>query len=154
MPYTPSPSTPQVLKQEGPAALFTGLAPTLWRNCIWNGLYYGTAHELDKCARRGWHGLISLSTRSPRLTEPGPAYDDQCAPAYKGPTPLAPPLSTSRAMPELSNPWAAAGRQLAVGTGVGIMATCFNAPFDVVKSRCVVRVAWCLHACVCASVRA
>jgi solute carrier family 25 2-oxodicarboxylate transporter 21 len=27
----------QVLRQEGAAALLTGLAPTLWRNCIWNG---------------------------------------------------------------------------------------------------------------------
>lgn len=40
-----------------------------------------------------------------------------------------------QAMPALDSPWAAAGRQLAVGTGVGIFATCFNAPFDVVKSR-------------------
>ncbi|KAI8468968.1 MAG: mitochondrial carrier domain-containing protein [Monoraphidium minutum] len=77
----------QVLRQEGPGALFIGLTPTLWRNCVWNSIYYGTTHELD------------------------------------------------RAMPELANPWAAAARQLVVGTGVGIVATCFNAPFDVVKSR-------------------
>ncbi|KIY96069.1 2-oxodicarboxylate carrier 2 [Monoraphidium neglectum] len=55
----------QVLRQEGPAALFIGIAPTLWRNCLWNGVYYGTTHELD------------------------------------------------RVMPELCNPWVAAGRQLA-----------------------------------------
>ena len=31
----------QLLAQEGVGALFIGLAPTLWRNCVWNGLYYG-----------------------------------------------------------------------------------------------------------------
>jgi hypothetical protein len=35
----------------------------------------------------------------------------------------------------LDSGWAAAGRGLAVGTGVGVCATVFNAPFDVVKSR-------------------
>jgi solute carrier family 25 2-oxodicarboxylate transporter 21 len=42
----------QVLRQEGPAALFIGIAPTLWRNCLWNGVYYGTTHELDRWGRR------------------------------------------------------------------------------------------------------
>lgn len=77
----------QVLRREGPGALFIGLAPTLWRNCVWNGLFYGTTYEIEK------------------------------------------------GLPEIPNPWVAAARQLVIGTGVGIMATCFNAPFDVVKSR-------------------
>jgi hypothetical protein len=36
----------QVLKSEGPLALTTGLGPTLYRNCIWNSIYYGTMHEV------------------------------------------------------------------------------------------------------------
>ncbi len=37
-----------LLRTEGVSALFIGLAPTLWRNCIWNGIYYGTMHQLDE----------------------------------------------------------------------------------------------------------
>jgi solute carrier family 25 2-oxodicarboxylate transporter 21 len=79
----------QVLQQEGPSALFIGLVPTLYRNCIWNCLYYGSMHAIDQ-----------------ELTQ-------------------------------LESHAAAALRQLAIGTGVGVAATCANAPFDVVKSRCV-----------------
>lgn len=78
----------QVLQQEGPAALFIGLAPTLYRNCIWNCLYYGSMHAIDQ------------------------------------------------QLPQLESHGAAAARQLAIGTAVGVAATCANAPFDVVKSRC------------------
>ncbi|WIA12686.1 hypothetical protein OEZ85_006327 [Tetradesmus obliquus] len=77
----------QVLQQEGPAALFIGLAPTLYRNCIWNCLYYGSMHAIDQ------------------------------------------------QLPQLESHGAAAARQLAIGTAVGVAATCANAPFDVVKSR-------------------
>mmetsp|Transcript_2283 Transcript_2283/g.5111 ORF Transcript_2283/g.5111 Transcript_2283/m.5111 type:complete len:283 (+) Transcript_2283:59-907(+) len=77
----------KVVSAEGISALTIGLGPTLWRNCIWNSLYYGTMFEVDK-----------------------------------------------RLKP-LDNAWLEAGRTIAVGTGVGVMATCFNAPFDVVKSR-------------------
>jgi hypothetical protein len=41
----------QVLRVEGPAALFIGLAPTLWRNCVWNSIFYGTTHEIDRWRR-------------------------------------------------------------------------------------------------------
>jgi len=77
----------QVVRQEGVSALFLGLSPTLWRNCVWNSLYYGSTYELEQ------------------------------------------------RMAPLDNPWAAAGRQLVVGTGVGIAATVYNCPFDVLKSR-------------------
>eukprot|EP00882_Tetradesmus_deserticola_P003923 GHRQ01004148.1.p1 GENE.GHRQ01004148.1~~GHRQ01004148.1.p1 ORF type:complete len:311 (+),score=141.45 GHRQ01004148.1:882-1814(+) len=77
----------QVLQQEGPSALFIGLVPTLYRNCIWNCLYYGTMHRIEQ------------------------------------------------QLPALDSHAAAAARQLAVGTAVGMAATCLNAPFDVVKSR-------------------
>jgi solute carrier family 25 2-oxodicarboxylate transporter 21 len=77
----------QVVKQEGLSALFIGLIPTLYRNCIWNCLFYGSVHEIE----------MHLPHMEPGLT--------------------------------------AAARQLAVGTVVGITATSFNAPFDVVKSR-------------------
>jgi solute carrier family 25 2-oxodicarboxylate transporter 21 len=77
----------QVLQQEGPSALFIGLVPTLYRNCIWNCIYYGTMHRIDQ------------------------------------------------ELPQLDSHVAGALRQLAIGTGVGMTATCANAPFDVVKSR-------------------
>ncbi|GLC35292.1 hypothetical protein PLESTB_000580300 [Pleodorina starrii] len=83
----------KVVRQEGVLALATGLGPTLWRNCVWNSLYYGTMHQLEH-SREGL-GLL------------GP----------------------------LDNPILAAARTIVVGTAVGMMATCFNAPFDVVKSR-------------------
>jgi solute carrier family 25 2-oxodicarboxylate transporter 21 len=40
-----------------------------------------------------------------------------------------------QALPPLAHPAAQALRQLAVGMAIGMGATCFNAPFDVVKSR-------------------
>ncbi len=78
----------KVLRQEGPTALAIGLTPTLFRNCIWNGIFYGTMYELEH------HVLQPLDSK------------------------------------------AAEGlRSVAVGTGVGICTTMFNAPFDVIKSR-------------------
>lgn len=41
----------QVLAAEGPSALLIGLGPTLWRNTIWNSLYYGTMHQLTTQAQ-------------------------------------------------------------------------------------------------------
>ena len=32
----------KVVKTEGPQALFIGLGPTIWRNCVWNTVYFGT----------------------------------------------------------------------------------------------------------------
>ncbi|KAG2434431.1 hypothetical protein HYH02_012261 [Chlamydomonas schloesseri] len=80
----------KVLREEGPAALTAGLGPTMWRNTIWNSIYYGTMHQLSDAG-----GLL---------------------------TPI-------------ENPVLAVARTIVVGTGVGMLATCFNAPFDVVKSR-------------------
>mmetsp|Transcript_8374 Transcript_8374/g.20855 ORF Transcript_8374/g.20855 Transcript_8374/m.20855 type:complete len:290 (-) Transcript_8374:426-1295(-) len=78
----------KVLRSEGPLALTTGLGPTLWRNCIWNSLYYGTMHELE-----------------------------------------------TRHLQPLGSEVLEAARSFGVGLTVGMAATCFNAPFDVVKSR-------------------
>ncbi|KXZ50364.1 hypothetical protein GPECTOR_16g537 [Gonium pectorale] len=87
----------KIVAQEGLLALTIGLGPTLWRNCVWNGLYYGTMAQLDGAAGAGG-GAGGL-------------------------------------MAPIDNPFLAAARTVVVGTGVGMMATCFNAPFDVVKSR-------------------
>jgi hypothetical protein len=38
----------QILKQEGIRAFYIGLAPTLFRNCIWNTVYFGTMHWLKQ----------------------------------------------------------------------------------------------------------
>jgi solute carrier family 25 2-oxodicarboxylate transporter 21 len=89
----------QILRDEGVRALGTGLAPTLWRNCVWNSIYYGTMHRLEQ------------------------AFDAQDAAANAD----APQPSSSAAL--------RAARQLGCGFAVGVFATCFNAPFDVVKSR-------------------
>ncbi|GIL74314.1 hypothetical protein Vretifemale_4358 [Volvox reticuliferus] len=77
----------KVVRQEGVLALATGLGPTLWRNCVWNSLYYGTMHQLEDS--RDGLGLL----------------------------------------PVIENPVLAAARTIVVGTAVGVMATCFNAPF-------------------------
>jgi hypothetical protein len=36
-----------VLHREGIAGFATGLGPTLWRNVVWNGLYYGTMERIQ-----------------------------------------------------------------------------------------------------------
>ncbi len=37
----------RILREEGgPRALTTGLGPTCWRNCVWNGVYFGLMHRL------------------------------------------------------------------------------------------------------------
>jgi solute carrier family 25 (mitochondrial 2-oxodicarboxylate transporter), member 21 len=79
---------------EGPRALFTGLGPTLWRNCIWNSVYFGTMHIVKK--------NMKVLTGS-----------DSSENSY-----LRDSLMT-----------------FASGFFGATFATCFNAPFDVVKSR-------------------
>ena len=37
----------QVVSQEGLGALTIGFGPTMWRNTIWNSMYYGTMHWLQ-----------------------------------------------------------------------------------------------------------
>lgn len=86
-------------------ALGTGLAPTLWRNCVWNSIYYGTVHRLEQ----------AIDARD------AAAAAAAAADAASSPPPPSPALR--------------AARQLACGFAVGVFATCFNAPFDVVKSR-------------------
>lgn len=75
------------LRTEGPLALYTGIYPTLFRNCIWNSVYFGTMHWLKT--------LI--------------------------PTPQSKVADTAQT--------------LLTGFLGAVFATCFNAPFDVVKSR-------------------
>ena len=77
----------KTIKSEGITALYTGLSPTLFRNCIWNTIYFGTMHWLKQ----------------------------------KLPTP--------------SNKAIDLGQTLLTGFSAAVFATCFNAPFDVVKSR-------------------
>ena len=44
----PSDCIIQIIKNEGIAAFYTGLAPTLFRNCIWNTMYFGTMHIIKR----------------------------------------------------------------------------------------------------------
>lgn len=77
----------KVLKQEGIGALSIGLKATLWRNCVWNAVYFG-----------GMHGIKN------RL-----------------------PTPNSKSIDLLQTLFAA--------FICGGLASCFNIPFDVVKSR-------------------
>eukprot|EP00798_Chlamydomonas_sp_ICE-L_P001480 gene1480-32866_t len=77
----------QVVEKEGVSALTIGLIPTLFRNCIWNGIYYGAVYQIDE------------------------------------------------ALQPLENKFADSTRTAAIGVAVGMSATAFNIPFDVVKSR-------------------
>lgn len=82
-----------IIRTEGPLALFIGLGPTIWRNCVWNTVYFGTMH---------W-GKSQMKYISGNL-------DNQSA--------LTNSLFT-----------------FVSGFIGATFATCFNAPFDVVKSR-------------------
>lgn len=77
----------KLYSQEGATAFFIGLKPTLWRNCIWNTVYFGLMERIRR-------NLPPASTKKEALLQ-------------------------------------------TFGSGfVGaFVATCFNAPFDVVKSR-------------------
>ena len=74
-------------RTEGLLGFATGLGPTLWRNCIWNTVYFGTMHWLKKQLPPAKTKLVDLSMT------------------------------------------------FVTGFFGAIFATCFNAPFDVVKSR-------------------
>jgi solute carrier family 25 (mitochondrial 2-oxodicarboxylate transporter), member 21 len=87
--------------------LATGLAPTLWRNCVWNAIYYGTMHRLEQ----------HFDEAEENKGGGGGGGEGECAGGSAG-------AAARRA-----------ARQLACGFGVGVFATLFNAPFDVVKSR-------------------
>jgi hypothetical protein len=148
----------QVLKSEGPLALTTGLGPTLYRNCIWNSLYYGTMHEVraghviqptehggERLARvAGSAVLYALNHTLSKLEHlPGPplltATISTSTVTHVSPAcPACVQLETHHLKP-LGNGWLEAARSFGVGLAVGMGATCFNAPFDVVKSRFQVR---------------
>lgn len=77
----------KTLAMEGPSAFAIGLGPTLWRNCVWNSIYFGLMFGIEDALPRSEHRVIQTITT--------------------------------------------------LGSGMvgGLIATCFNAPFDVVKSR-------------------
>ena len=104
----------QVLKQEGLFAFTTGLGPTCWRNCVWNGVYFGLMHEVRVAACATW--------------QRGPALTIRCCDARL--------LSqVKKALPDADTKGGDLAQSLAVGFVAGMIATGFNAPFDVVKSR-------------------
>lgn len=77
----------KTLQAEGVRAFAVGLGPTLWRNGVWNTIYFGTMHWLKTFL----------------------------------------PESKSHSMQAIQT--------LTTGFAGAVFATCFNAPFDVVKSR-------------------
>ena len=38
-----------IVLEEGITALATGLHVTMWRNCVWNGVYFAAMHKLRQC---------------------------------------------------------------------------------------------------------
>lgn len=79
--------TTKLVKEEGISVFTTGLGPTLWRNCVWNTVYFGLMN------------------------------------AIKGILPSPNSKTEETAISFVSGFFGA------------VIATCFNAPFDVVKSR-------------------
>jgi solute carrier family 25 (mitochondrial 2-oxodicarboxylate transporter), member 21 len=82
-----------IVRKEGPFGLFIGLGPTIWRNCIWNTVYFGVMNI-------------------------GKSHMNQLT-------------------GNLSNQHSLTNSFLTFISGFigATFATCFNAPFDVVKSR-------------------
>jgi solute carrier family 25 2-oxodicarboxylate transporter 21 len=78
----------KTFRAEGIRGFTIGLGPTLWRNCVWNTVYFGTMHWLKK---------YMPETDGSKVTN--------------------------------------MAQTLVVGFAGAVFATCFNAPFDVVKSR-------------------
>jgi solute carrier family 25 (mitochondrial 2-oxodicarboxylate transporter), member 21 len=96
-----------ILHREGLQGLFIGLGPTIWRNCIWNTIYFGVMH----LGKEQLHRLLTSDESSGRLgqsegssTPPVASFRNSCIIFLSG----------------------------FIGA---TFATCFNAPFDVVKSR-------------------
>ena len=85
--FNPVDCLQKTVREEGINALFIGLGPTLWRNGIWNTVYFGTMHKLKSYIPSGDNKL-----------------HESCI-------------------------------TLVTGFCGAVFATCFNAPFDVVKSR-------------------
>jgi len=127
----------KTLAAEGPAALATGLAPTLYRNCIWNALFYGA---------RGAARAPTSGRRRRRRSAPG-GIEACCRRPHpfvliKRPSPPLPPLALAgtmheveRRLPPASGAAAGMARSAALGTCVGVAATVFNVPFDVVRPQ-------------------
>lgn len=42
----PANAVAQIIKQEGPLALYNGLESTLWRHILWNSGYFGVIHQI------------------------------------------------------------------------------------------------------------
>ncbi|KAJ9505664.1 hypothetical protein QJQ45_026702 [Haematococcus lacustris] len=113
----------QVLRVEGPSALLIGLGPTLYRNCVWNGLYYGSMHQVEA------HYLDKLDNPALELARQGAACN-----AMHSTAPHRTAHSLCMRMAAASGPLPSS-LSFMVGIVIGMAATCFNVPFDVVKSR-------------------
>ena len=83
----------KIFRNEGVSHFFTGLVPTIYRNCVWNTIYFGVMFEMRK-------KLLSLNTSQ----QPQARWEARC-------------------------------QTFAAGLGGATLATCFNAPLDVIKSR-------------------
>jgi len=77
----------KIIQKEGVSVMYTGIGPTLWRNCVFNTVYFSFIHSMKSF-----------------LPKPKSIMIDLC-------------------------------QTLIAGFLGGIIGTCFNIPFDVVKSR-------------------
>jgi len=53
--------TAKIVRSEGIQALTIGLFPTVWRNCIWNGIYYGSFYQFQQWNKKAKLGLFAES---------------------------------------------------------------------------------------------
>jgi len=117
---SPADCLKKTLRSEGIASFYTGLGPTLWRNCVWN-----TGHDFnDRCV-----GMIFFEDISMLILTYLFFY--HIITVY---------FATmhgikSNLLPVARNKTESLIQTLFSGFGAAVFATCFNAPFDVVKSR-------------------
>jgi hypothetical protein len=51
----------QTLRNEGIQAFYIGLSPTLYRNCVWNTMYFGTMHWIKRKMPKPSSKVIDIS---------------------------------------------------------------------------------------------
>jgi solute carrier family 25 2-oxodicarboxylate transporter 21 len=121
----------KVLAKEGAGAFATGLTVTIWRNSIWNAVYFSFLSTLRSCQFGGGGGRersssSSSSSSSDAWIGSGGNGTDGGHGGLGGSSDRA--IGRGSAVVETL-------RTVAFGFVAGVAATCCNNPFDVVKSR-------------------
>ena len=107
-----------VIAEEGVTALTAGMHATCWRNSVWNGVFFAAMH-----AARDAGLLGGGDGRGGGSGGDGGRIDD-CREFRGGDGEPGEAVAHSETV-----------RTSIIGFFAGVLATCFNCPFDVVKSR-------------------